>query len=133
MKKLTNVIQKLPKGKVESLTAKTSPKASKLFPYHYNYYKTDGTIEVIRALAPLPLKQLQDLVGGSIEGVSLRNGNYLFVNEEGWINDLPRNPHFTEADVFVDLSHSDGKLCGNVIEGKLQDEDFVGFTEEETK
>jgi len=112
---------------------KTATSASKLFPYHYNYYKTDGTVEVIKAAKPLPLEQLQSLVKGendersSIEGVELRNGNYLFVNEEGFINDLPRNPHFTQDEVYVDLSHSDNRLCGNVIEGKIDDDgEFVG-------
>ena len=84
----------------------------------YNYYKVDGTKEIIESPAPLELTELQELVGGYIEAVHLKNGNTLFINEEGFLHNLPENPHFTEADVFVDLSHSGGRLLGNVIEGR---------------
>lgn len=93
----------------------------------YNYYKTDNTIETIESDKPLELKKLQELVGGHIEAVELRNGNTLFVNEEGFLQGLPQNPHFSESDVYVNLTHSGGRLLGNVIEGKMDDEgEFIG-------
>ena len=93
----------------------------------YNYYKTDGTKEVIESATPLGLEKLQELVGGYIELVPLNNGNYLFVNEEGYLKDLPRNPHFTQDDTPNDLSHSQGRFCGNVIEERNDREgEFIG-------
>lgn len=93
----------------------------------YNYYKTDGTKEVIKSTFPLGLAKLQELVGGFIEGLQLKNGNYLYINEEGLINDLPKNPHFTNKDIMTAEIDAFGGLRGNVIEGKLDEEgEFVG-------
>ncbi len=93
----------------------------------YNYYKCDGTKKVITAKEPLSLEKLQELVGGNIELIHLRNGKELFINEDGYNLGLPENPHFTEIDVFVSLSHSNGHLLGNVIEGITDEEgEFVG-------
>ncbi len=44
------------------------------------------------------LRQLQGLVGGYIEGVTLRNGHMLYINEEGKLKGLPVN------DVATDLA-----------------------------
>ena len=94
----------------------------------YNYYKTDGTKEIIETKKPMSLDLLQHLVGGSIELVRLKNGNELFVNEEGAIKSLPRNPHFTQEDVSVDLSHMGNRLLGNIIEGRTDGEgEFIGI------
>ena len=41
------------------------------------------------------LKAAQDFVGGYVEGITLPNGDYLIVNEEGKLKDLPLNPEAT--------------------------------------
>ena len=41
------------------------------------------------------LKEAQDFVGGWVEGITLPNGDYLLVNEEGKLKDLPLNPEAT--------------------------------------
>ena len=41
------------------------------------------------------LKAAQDFVGGYVEGITLPNGDYLLVNEEGKLKDLPLNPEAT--------------------------------------
>ena len=41
------------------------------------------------------LKAAQDFVGGYVEGISFPNGDYLIVNEEGKLMNLPLNPEAT--------------------------------------
>jgi len=41
------------------------------------------------------LKSAQEFVGGYVEGITLPNGDYLLVNEEGKLKDLPLNPEAT--------------------------------------
>ena len=41
------------------------------------------------------LKEAQDFVGGYVKGITLPNGDYLIVNEEGKLKDLPLNPEAT--------------------------------------
>ena len=41
------------------------------------------------------LKEAQEFVGGYVEGISLPNGDYLLVNEEGKLMNLPLNPEAT--------------------------------------
>ena len=41
------------------------------------------------------LKSAQDFVGGMVEGISFPNGDYLIVNEEGKLMQLPLNPEAT--------------------------------------
>ena len=41
------------------------------------------------------LKTTQDFVGGMVEGISFPNGDYLIVNEEGKLMQLPLNPEAT--------------------------------------
>ena len=41
------------------------------------------------------LKTAQDFVGGMVEGISFPNGDYLIVNEEGKLMQLPLNPEAT--------------------------------------
>ena len=101
------------------------PKAKKMI---YILWKTDGKGEDIVTDKPITLEKMQELVGGYIEQVELKNGHTLFVNEEGFLQGLKPNPHFTENDVYVDLTHSGGYLLGNVIEGLIRsDGEFVGF------
>ena len=41
------------------------------------------------------LKAAQSFVGGMVEGISFPNGDYLIVNEEGKLMNLPLNPEAT--------------------------------------
>ena len=41
------------------------------------------------------LKAAQDFVGGYVEGIPFPNGDYLIVNEEGKLKNLPLNPEAT--------------------------------------
>ena len=38
------------------------------------------------------LKEAQEFVGGYVEGITFPNGDYLIINEEGKIKNLPYNP-----------------------------------------
>jgi len=64
----------------------------------------------------LTLEQLQKLVGGYIECITLKDGRQMIINEEGKLMDLPQNetatkifhenfPHLTEFDY----------ICGDAI------------------
>ena len=95
--------------------------------HKYNYYKTDGTKEVIESEKILSLDKLHELVEGYIEGLRLANGNYIFLNEEGNLIPLPKNPHFTNKDILTAEIDAFGGIKGNVIEGKVDHNgDFVG-------
>ena len=41
------------------------------------------------------LKEAQEFVGGYVEGITFPNGDYLIVNEEGKLMNLPFNPEAT--------------------------------------
>jgi hypothetical protein len=41
------------------------------------------------------LKEAQEFVGGYVEGINFPNGDYLIVNEEGKLMNLPLNPEAT--------------------------------------
>ena len=41
------------------------------------------------------LKAAQEFVGGYVEGITFPNGDYLIVNEEGKLMNLPLNPEAT--------------------------------------
>ena len=41
------------------------------------------------------LKEAQEFVGGYVEGITFPNGDYLIVNEEGKLMNLPLNPEAT--------------------------------------
>ena len=41
------------------------------------------------------LKAAQDFVGGYVEGITFPNGDYLIINEEGKLQNLPLNPEAT--------------------------------------
>jgi len=41
------------------------------------------------------LKAAQDFVGGYVEGITFPNGDYLIINEEGKLKNLPLNPEAT--------------------------------------
>ena len=41
------------------------------------------------------LEQAQKFVGGMVQGITFPNGDYLIINEEGKLMDLPLNPEAT--------------------------------------
>ena len=41
------------------------------------------------------LKEAQEFVGGMVEGITFPNGDYLIINEEGRLRQLPLNPEAT--------------------------------------
>ena len=41
------------------------------------------------------LKAAQEFVGGYVEGIQFPNGDYLIINEEGKLRNLPLNPEAT--------------------------------------
>ena len=41
------------------------------------------------------LKEAQEFVGGMVEGITFPNGDYLIINEEGKLKDLPLNSEAT--------------------------------------
>ena len=41
------------------------------------------------------LKAAQEFVGGYVEGITFPNGDYLIINEEGKLRQLPLNPEAT--------------------------------------
>ena len=41
------------------------------------------------------LKSAQDFVGGYVQGITFPNGDYLIINEEGKLRNLPLNPEAT--------------------------------------
>ena len=85
---------------------------------NYHVYKTDGTIETLQLKSPMKLAQLQELVGGYIEMVYFKGGLTGVVNEEGYLLDLPRNPHF-DADQFEN-AFAGGYVRGNLVEGLIE-------------
>ena len=42
------------------------------------------------------LKEAQEFVGGMVEGITFPNGDYLIINEEGKLMDLPLNVEATK-------------------------------------
>ena len=60
------------------------------------------------------LEEMQEIVGGLIELVHLRQGNrYMVVNEEGKVNDLPYNEVATT--IFANNHDIDDIIVGNVL------------------
>lgn len=60
-----------------------------------------------------PLEDMQEFVGGYVEGLRLKNGHTLYVNEEGRLKGLPVNKMAT---AFWSASYNtQSKIVGNVI------------------
>lgn len=90
----------------------------------YKFYEVGKKVRDIVADKPLPLEELQKLVGGYIEFAPLNNGHTICVNEEGIIKNLPINFAIKQEDTPVDI---DLGLRGNIIEGRVDDEgEFIG-------
>lgn len=61
----------------------------------YAIYRTDGTFEILKT-KKLTLEQLQKIVDGNIEAYTTVDGDYIYLNEEGRLQNLPRNPFYAE-------------------------------------
>ena len=66
------------------------------------------------------LKEAQDFVGGMVEGITFPNGDYLIVNEEGKLRNLPLNEEATKLwkDTFDNDNYITGRndfVVGNAI------------------
>jgi hypothetical protein len=76
-------------------------------------FTTDGrTVDVTFSSTHAQLREMQDLVGGYIEVLWLKDGNVLVVNEEGKINGLAYNETATEV---VQVNGMDDIIVGNAI------------------
>ena len=93
----------------------------------YYIARTYGMVEIKRTVAPLTLKELQEIVGGNIEFAESKNGLTVCVNEDG-IGYGPINPFKLE------MFHQN-QFWGDIIIGKTvetsEDRKFVGFEENE--
>ena len=57
---------------------------------------TEPQLKVIKDSKDEPdLKSAQEFVGGMVEGITFPNGDYLIINEEGKLVQLPLNPEAT--------------------------------------
>ena len=66
------------------------------------------------------LKEAQAFVGGYVEGISMPNGDYLIVNEEGKLRNLPFNEEASKLwkDTFDNDNYMTGRddfVVGNAI------------------
>lgn len=75
--------------------------------YHYDIYKTDGTILSGDRTGPFTLTELQQIVQGRIDVYPYDNDldTYIVVCEDG-LHHLPINPHFTYLRGNVIIAHS---------------------------
>ncbi len=95
----------------------------------YNHYKVDGTIAEITTEEPISLDQMQDLVQGSIEAITLKDGTTLIINEDGYYMGLPVNPSFTEDNPLLENISTLGGIKGDAIQGVTDFEkgEFMGM------
>lgn len=91
----------------------------------YKFYEIGKKMKWINSEdnKPLTANQLQSLVGGYFDFFPLLDGTEVCCNDEGVIKRLPVNPVIQQKDTEVELS---GGIRGNIIIGRLQDEEFVG-------
>ena len=85
----------------------------------------DFTTEV---LEDPTLTDLQNAVKGSIEGVSLRNGDSAYINEEGKLQALELN---LAASLLFENNMDDFIVGPMIIVGKLAGEDYAGLSDVE--
>lgn len=76
-------------------------------------FTSDGrTVDVAFSGHHASLREMQDLVGGYIEVLWLKNGNVLVVNEEGKINGLSCNEKATQ---LIQENGINDLIVGNAI------------------
>lgn len=78
-------------------------------------YKTTGEIIPVypKNGTDFTLEELQSFVKGSIELVSLKDGLFMIVNEEGKLFDLEENEQAT--DLFRLSYNTNDYICGNAL------------------
>ena len=96
-----------------------------------NILPPDGSVTAVRLHADenSRLRQLQDLVGGPIEGVPLADGRYMLINENGkddpklinrMATDLAHaNESITDADYIADLKRQRDTAAAVLADAKL--------------
>ena len=93
-------------------------------PIYYGTMKTNkqtGELKVINDVKDEPsLEQAQAFVGGYVEGITFPNGDYLIINEEGKLKDLPFNVPASKLwkDTFDNDNYMTGRddyVVGNAI------------------
>ncbi len=78
-----------------------------------NIYKSNGKIEKKSfSKKNVTLKEMQDVVGGYIEFIYLKNDLIMVVNEDGKINGLPFNANAT---LLVQENNIDDYIAGDVL------------------
>lgn len=95
--------------------------------------RVDGSTEEVEPAngTDFSLKELQDIVEGYIETVSLKDGRLMVINEEGRIYDLPRNeqatriaelPTIAERQAYLESMAAKGV---SVIDATMGEEDYI--------
>lgn len=77
-------------------------------------YRYDGIIEDVtpKSGSDFTLEEMQAMVGGYIETLSLTDGKWIVVNEEGKLNNLPLN--FNATKIIRDNGYND-YIVGNAL------------------
>jgi hypothetical protein len=85
----------------------------------------NGMIQVANIDDSQELKQLQSLVGGMIEAVTMQNGDTMWVNEEGKLLGLPINSVATQWLLIsrIGTGFDADIICGDVVLMGAVDED----------
>lgn len=92
------IINPYNKAKIMATLIKTSGEIQEVKPNNGKYFE---------------LKELQDYVGGFIEGIGMPDNSMMYVNEEGFINGLPQNIEATKTlDKYMRVSIP---IMGDVI------------------
>lgn len=79
--------------------------------------KTDGTTINYspKAGAHYELEELQEIVGGFIEIISLHDGRMMVINEEGKLNGLPYNDLATDIAHDANAIYDDDFVVGDIL------------------
>lgn len=98
------------------------------------YIPAEGPSRIVSIDEGNELAQLQKLVGGYIEAVTLKSGHTLWLNEEGKLNGLPRN---RGAQYFFDLHFGIGQdiLVGDAVlmGGANAEGETLGLTDDQVE
>lgn len=91
----------------------------------YKFYEIGKQMRLIETSQPFEQKEIETLMKTEdLSFLPLKNGHTICVDGEGVIKNLPYNRTFGEKDTTIDIG--DG-IRGNILEGKLIQEEFVGF------
>jgi hypothetical protein len=84
-------------------------------------YKTDGTIDEVQPAnkTDWKLEELQKIVGGYIEVLTLDKRLIMIINEEGKLSGLESNPSATK--IWQDLYETDDYIAGDALVCKSEE------------